>query len=157
GETADPLAALADSNAALMSSVPSSDLTRKELRAPPVELKDERHNGKYAYWIGDEGTRARVDIGKPAANNTNVHTRTPSSIFPAEPRFEHIDPENSDAWEGFDSVNKQTLASMATAGLAAGTGSESPQEEFAKHYFNDLTTGGFGLPVNVRDGGMKTD
>src|SRR5690606_8179103 len=41
--------------------------------------------------------------------------------------------------------------------LAAKDSGDLDRDEIPKYYFNDLTTGGFGLPVNVRDGGMKKD
>jgi len=124
--------------------------TKTELLAPLVNITQGSNRGRYAWWIGDEGTKARVDLAAPKANPANDRERLTRAQSPLEPGIENL----GDAWKNFGSgsaIDRLSLISIPTAALTAST-TTVPLE-----YFNDLTTGGFGVPANVVDGGMKVD
>ncbi|MGL5017447.1 MAG: hypothetical protein ACRDBP_04890, partial [Luteolibacter sp.] len=124
--------------------------TKVELLAPVVNLTQGNTKGRYAWWISDEGTKARVDLSVPTTPPTNDREKLTRAQAPLEPGLISL----GDTWKNFgpgSAVDKQTLISMETASLATKN-TEVPTE-----YLNDLTTGGFGVPADVVDGGMKVD
>jgi hypothetical protein len=160
GTNPDPQITLDDANSAVLVRPPSSEQTRKEVRAEYVTIQGKQLDGRYAYWVGDEGTKVRIDIGNP--EKATGYERVGRSQSPREPGFAAFDKKHRNMWAGFDSdyndsVDRRTLVSMGTVALAAKDSGDLDRDEIPKYYFNDLTTGGFGLPVNVRDGGMKKD
>lgn len=162
GANPDPDITLDDANSAVLVRPPTSERTRKEIRAEYVEVKGKQLDGRYAYWVGDEGTKVRVDVANPDDQNVTQWERVGRSQSPREPGFAAFDSQRRNMWAGFDSdysesVDRRTLVSMGTVALAAKDSGDLDRDEIPKYYFNDLTTGGFGLPVNVRDGGMKND
>ena len=162
GPNPDPARSLDDANSAVLVKPPSTETARKEVRAEYVTVEGRQLDGRYAYWVGDEGTKVRVDVGNPDEQNVGDYERVGRSQSPREPGFAAFDSEHKNMWAGFDSdysgaVDRKTLVSMGTVALAAKDSGDLDRDEIPKYYFNDLTTGGFGLPVNVRDGGMKKD
>ncbi|WAC18653.1 hypothetical protein OVA24_15580 [Luteolibacter sp. SL250] len=160
GSNPDPENTLDDANSAVLARPPSSEPGRKELRAEYVTVQGKQLDGRYAYWVGDEGTKVRIDLGNP--EKVTGYERVGRSQSPREPGFAAFDRKHRNMWAGFDSdyndsVDRRTLVSMGTVALAAKDSGDLDRDEIPKYYFNDLTTGGFGLPVNVRDGGMKKD
>lgn len=145
-------------NSALFASVPKSDPSRKELRAQLVNVQGEKFNGRFGYWVGDEGVKARVDVSSPIEKipSNEVARKTARALAPQEAGLLKFD--SDPMWAKFDpaqSFDRSSLISLGTVAVAT-TGSLAPRE-VPKHYFNDLTTGGVGLPVNVKGGGIKTD
>jgi Tfp pilus assembly protein PilX len=123
-----------------------------DLLAPVVNVTQGNTQGRYAWWIGDEGTKARVDVAKPEDDPGTNFDRLTRSQSALEGGFAKL----GEDWSEFapspaGSIDKTTLISIPTASLAAET------KTLAAEYFNDITTGGYGLPVNVTTGGMKAD
>ncbi|MFM2197767.1 MAG: hypothetical protein RLZZ505_1199 [Verrucomicrobiota bacterium] len=118
----------------------------KELLAPLVNVS----GGRYAWWIGDEGTKARVDVAKSKTDPSTDLDRLAKSQSPLEGGFGKLGAE----WAGFapgGAIEKSALVSLQTVSLAA------ENKTLASRFFNDVTIGGYGLPVNVTTGGMKAD
>jgi hypothetical protein len=163
GNNPDPDKALDDVNSAVLVKPLKSQDAKKEVRAPYVEVKGRQLDGRFAYWIGDEGTKVRVDVANPEDKSSiGPRERIGRSQSPQEPGFSAFDSDHRKTWAGFDSdyagaIDRKSLVSMGTVALAAKPSGNLKREDIPKYYFNDLTTGGFGLPVNVRDGGMKKD
>lgn len=162
GRNPDPDRTLDDANSAVLVRPPKTQSERKEVRAEYVNLEGRQLDGRYAYWVGDEGTKVRVDVANPDDKDVKQYERIGRSQSPQEPGFAAFDSKHKKTWAGFDSdyagaIDRRTLVSMGTVALAAKPSGDLEREDIPKYYFNDLTTGGFGLPVNVRDGGMKKD
>lgn len=123
-----------------------------EVRAPSVPIKDGGSLPcRYAWWISDEGTKARVDVRGPDTPPTSDLERLARSrsaqengISKLDPGFEQLGPLD----RGVDKRRILTHDSIDFSGEETG---------LSRKYFHDLTTGGHGLPVNVVEGGMKTD
>ncbi|RYD26806.1 MAG: hypothetical protein EOP87_22150, partial [Verrucomicrobiaceae bacterium] len=155
GPNPDPETTLDDANSAVLVRPPSTEAARREVRAEYVSVEGRQLDGRYAYWVGDEGTKVRIDVGNP--EEVTGYERIGRSQSPREPGFAAFDKKHRAMWAGFDSdyndsVDRRTLVSMGTVALAAKDSGDLDRDEIPKYYFNDLTTGGFGLPVNVRDG-----
>lgn len=120
-----------------------------ELLAPVVNINHQGLVGRYAWWISDESTKARVDL--EANNNPRNDTeRLAQSQSAQEPGLDHMGRNwaNLDARQPFD---KNTLISLPTLAMV------TEDDSWGKEWFHDITTTGVGLPVNVVEGGMKAD
>jgi Tfp pilus assembly protein PilX len=123
---------------------------KTELLAPLVKITQGTSRGRYAWWIGDEGTKARVDLAAPKTTPSNDREKFTRAQSPLEPGLNKLGATWKDL--GPDSaIDKGSLISLPTTALAAN------ETTIPLEYFNDLTTGGFGVPSNVVDGGMKVD
>src|SRR5688572_18526924 len=72
---------------------PLADSTgRKVLRAPLVTVKEDFGDGGYAWWVGDEGTKARVDL-KSATATVSPSDRLTKSQSPQVPGLENLGSE----------------------------------------------------------------
>ncbi len=127
-----------------------------ELRAAWVDM-DLKNKGRYAYWVGDEGAKAKIDINRPSEAATTDRERYTRSQSPQESGLAEVDSTVFDGFQPGSPLDKRRLATMGTVTLAAKESGAITREEFPRHFMHDLTTGGFGLPVNVKEGGMKAD
>ena len=151
GTNPNPATTLVDANSVALYQPLAASTGKKVLRAPLVTIKRNLVDGGYAWWVGDEGTKARVDL-KSATTTASVSDRLTKSQVPQAPGLKNLGSEFTDAAFGLSgAVNKSLLVSPETVGLA------TENKDVPKQYFDDITTGGFGLPVNVKLGGMKTD
>ena len=163
GSRPDASKQLDKKDSALLASFPSSGSAARDIRAEYVHVKNGRTNGRFAFWIGDEGVKARVDVARPPRNeNVSIQEKIARAQSPQEPGLSVFDKDNQSMWtsfdpDGADDLNKKLLVSMGTVALAVGDSPGLKRDDVLKHYFNDLTTGGSGLPVNARDGGFKAD
>lgn len=123
-----------------------------QVEVPAVEIStDSAMKGRYSWWISDEGTKARVDVVAPENQSTNKYERVVRARAPKEGGFSEVDP----AFEGISGedalIDKRAMLSFDSLDLALG------EDRVASKYEHDLTIGGYGLPVNVVEGGSKTD
>ena len=106
--------------------------------------------GSYAFWVGDEVTKAQVNLSDPFRNDADVTTdpyramtvqRTGSEVF-----LDTFDPDN------------------ATHGILLGRTIFPEQLELLnlstrdiRESFHDISLGSYGLPTNIKRGGLKRD
>ena len=158
GEKADPAKALTKStklnqgDALKLGTFNNPAAAATDLLAPLVTTSLGNNQGRYAWWIGDEGTKARVDVAKPKTMPASERERLAQSQSPLEGGFAKL----GNTWSAFaaapvGTIDKTSLISLPTTALAAAS------KTLTTEYFNDITTGGHGLPVNVTTGGMKAD
>jgi hypothetical protein len=162
GETPDPTKKLTKSSkmgtgdalslGTFMTSSTGTATATTELLAPVVNITEGNKQNRFAWWIGDEGTKARVDMAKPKIAPTTDKDRLAQSQSPLEYGWKNL----GATWDSFapfpdGKIDKTGLISMQTTSLAAAS------KTLASEYFNDVTTGGYGLPTNVVTGGMKPD
>ena len=112
--------------------------------------------GKYAWWIGDEGVKARINL-TDASQNT--------ALGPNEAKQAALQTLSSSArgnvatLTGFSAVDLQSsdLASklLETSDLALDA--SAPSEDQIKAQFHDLTTYSSGVLADARNGGLKQD
>lgn len=136
-------------NALRLGTFLSQQNANAELLAPLVNVNHPLHPGRYAWWISDEGVKARVDLeAKEDARHDNE--RLTRSQSPMEPDLGFMGPD----WATLasrQSFDKNSLVSLPTLSLATADAS------LGKEWYHDLSVGSCGLPVNVVDGGMKAD
>ena len=144
---ADP-AAVSDRDYRLV----SSESEENEVRVPGIKvaaLGKSGIGGRMAWWVSDEGVKARVDIDGPEDANLSATERKVRAGVPGQvnlgvidSRFEPLESEDFD---------RSVLISMDTLSLAVG------ERRIPDRFRHDLTTAGEGLPVNVAEGGLKVD
>jgi hypothetical protein len=150
GDKPDPAAELNETNSSHLATTTDVAGVSKVLRVPQVNLSTGKFQGRYSWWIGDEGTKARVDLAAPKTEPSADRDRLARSQSPLEPGLENLGPD----WKVFEqggALDRARFISVPTTSLAVS----NPQ--LASRYFNDITSGGFGLPTSVAAGGMKAD
>ncbi|MGE9268342.1 MAG: hypothetical protein ACQKBY_09615 [Verrucomicrobiales bacterium] len=156
GEAPNPAATWDEGNSALLSTGVSGldGAAGLDLRAPGVVGDD--LEGRYAYWIGDEGVKARVDLALDEAGDTEKE-RLQKGRSAQQFGLAYLDEAVWGEFAHDGTAEPGKLGTMGTASLAVGEGGGVTRESFGRHYFHDLTTGGYGLPVNVKEGGLRVD
>ena len=150
GTKPDPATELNDKNSAKLASLKDKSGTTSAIRAAYQSIVTGKNKGRFAWWVGDEGVKARVDVARPEGGNPPARELLARAQSPMEYGIARMDENWKDLVPG-GKIPKQNLITVNTAALAANRGT-IPSE-----YFNDVTTGGFGLPANVVDGGLKAD
>lgn len=150
GEKPDPATVLPTPSSVSLLAAIKGKTDSKELRVPLVKISPPKATGGIGWWVGDEGVKARVDLAKPSGAPTDNGSRLARSQSTLESGllalgrgFEQLGPDSA--------VDKGTLISMETLSLATS------EKDLPRTYFDDLTSGGHGLPVNVAQGRLKTD
>ncbi len=151
GDKPDPAAALTDpkTSISLLAAI-KGNAASMELRVPLVKISQSKATGGMGWWIGDEGVKARVDIAKPKlappsglSRLVRSQSTLESGLLALGAGFEKL---------GHDSaIDKGSLISMETVELATA------EKDLPRTYFDHRTSGGYGLPVNVAQGRLKTD
>ncbi|MFT5623105.1 MAG: hypothetical protein ACI9FZ_001035, partial [Bacteroidia bacterium] len=169
-----------------LSSPQSDDVESAQDRyviAPLVEFESGNQSGAYAFWVGDEGVKARYNLVDDYADATTVEKiefrarsapRVAAEIATAS---DLAQPASSGALTDFSNTpdyvyddypfpggsrSSQTVASlkkvdsMTTAGLVQFVNSGDADQRFVKR-FHSLTTLSQGLLTNSQSGGLKQD
>ena len=150
GQKPDPSKQLTDKDSSKLASIKDKSGVETEIRAAYQNITVGRNKGRFAWWAGDEGVKARVDMARPEGAAPPARERLARAQSPMESGISRMDED----WKEFSpggSVRKQNLITLNTTALAAN------RLTIPSEYFNDITTGGSGLPVNIVDGGMKAD
>ncbi|MEM0964910.1 MAG: hypothetical protein AAGJ81_02000 [Verrucomicrobiota bacterium] len=113
--------------------------------------------GRYAWWVDDEGVKARVNLERetPTEDDEDYRAVLESMAFsegnPSQlPAFTNEATTLEDI--GFDGFNDRLIEFTDTKTQLTGT-----QADSFNTYFGDLTTWSSGVQANVRDGGLKRD
>lgn len=106
--------------------------------------------GRYAWWIGDEGVKARVNLSRPASSGAS---RKYQAVLEAG-SFSVADASVLSALGTIDfQSNADRLLDFSGIELLSDVGSPM----VSKGYFHDLTTHSAGVLSDVRNGGLKKD
>jgi len=122
--------------------------------AAPLENLEENGEiqGRYAYWISDEGIKARINSEDPyrggPTNRWSVAVAQRAAQEWLIPGFDVTNPDHLALANNVYSDPQWELANQEIS----GTGDES-----YRHFFHDVTSHSLGMPVNVRRGGLKRD
>jgi hypothetical protein len=116
-----------------------------EMNTNPTSSSDSigssRNSGSYAYWVGDEGLKAKISM--PRTEDALVSTGFGVSIIPG--------------FEDFESkIPAQTRSRLLNeASVADATKTVSKNTLHAR--FHDVTVHGHGVLADVRSGGLRRD
>ncbi|MDP0494596.1 MAG: hypothetical protein Q7Q73_00140 [Verrucomicrobiota bacterium JB024] len=140
------------------------DLDTQGVFAPKVAIRDEASTtvGHYAYWVGDEGVKARFDAVDPHAEQSVASPLDPAiqqgkvSLLVAQ----RVGVENAldlnmiaNSDETFEKAASQRQLGL----LTYNTGGAPYAETQTKNAFHSVSFASAGVLANVRDGGLKKD
>ena len=118
-------------------------------KTPLLSRQGGAHDGHYAWWIGDEGLKARVNLQRTSATGLNAKQRAVLELG-------SISMSDAAVLDGLEAIDFQRdgsrLLSLADMSLLGGSSSE-----LAKPYFHALSTYSLGLLVDAKHGGLKQD
>ncbi len=152
GETGDPVWLVSGdpSSPAEPPSAPAMALVTdpdRTVTVPTVSIRASGPlQGRCAWWTADEGVKARVDAASPD-DPENERLRFARARVSPQAALARIDPSLA----AIDPEARNLLFSLPTVALAAD------KRDIPRDYIHDITTGGAALPVNIAEGGMKTD
>ena len=119
-------------------------------------------SGSYAYWVGDEGVKTKVNVVEPfrideSGNIVDLLNEQNRLKVATEPNMEGgsygfdfgVNSKKDDK-QRKDLITSLSLKSL----LEEGTSSES---EVSNHHYHSITTDSLGVLSDVRTGGLKRD
>ncbi len=122
----------------------------RQVFAPTVHLNG-AEKGSYAFWIADEGVKARIDLKNPYRNaDSDKELRLAVSAAQSN-SIGHASADLKKGWPADDSKNDRLL-SLEQAGLL-----DLGIPDFHRQYFHDLTAHSRGLLTDAKKGGLKRD
>ncbi|MFA6289516.1 MAG: hypothetical protein WC661_19210 [Opitutaceae bacterium] len=120
--------------------------------------------GRYAWWVGDEGVKARVNLFDPHANSSDLAERGFSFISSQRTAIELIDRNGSSTSLGdlYPDPSSSDFASVEkVSGLQQlsllSTSSPDVIRDTAKARFHDLTAHSYSVLADAAQGGLKKD
>ena len=138
-------------------------------RMPAVvaALKPITSGGRYAWWVGDEGVKARVDALDSYAFDLNTSAEGLTDLQRNAFSGQSMQGTDIAAVSGFgdiDLISTPKLAldlsrvsSLPQLELLDFTSAEMSKLELLKSHFHDFSAYSQGIQTNVREGGLKTD
>jgi hypothetical protein len=134
------------------SALPASDGKPSGLVSlPKITLPDEDVAGTYAYWIGDEGIKARVNLrDMRIQSDTNSIDQMISVRSPVTQGLLKNLPDLTQL-EALNTVRDIRLLT----GLDPAVGSSTPVD--VRNYFHDVSLTSAGVLADSRNGGLKRD
>lgn len=130
------------------SSVPGGDGT-------PVTV------GHYAWWVGDEGVKARANMIDPHRPPTGAAADHPENIKRRQsaqrPVIEAMTTDGLDGLAKLYPANDPTLAGIVAPAQLGFVGTDDSFQSELKTRYHDLTVTSRGVLADVRHGGLKRD
>ena len=115
-----------------------------------------RH-GSYAYWVGDEGVKAKINVVEPfisdGVSNVDLLNETNKLKVATEPNIKG----GSFGFDFNQDSNKERkdLITAQSAIDLLGEGSSTVAD--VAHHYHSMSTDSFGVLADVRTGGLKRD
>ncbi|BDS07100.1 hypothetical protein NT6N_21400 [Oceaniferula spumae] len=155
GTTLDPSAPLAAADSVELVGLGSSSDSRT-VAAPLVKIEEGSKKGAYAYWVGDESTKARMDLqpghDMPAvadADYQKLLRRASKTDLSINAKYTGYDQVDNDHWWKIITYNEATQTKLAGTPQAA-------RDALRETYFA-LTPYHEGLLTNAVQSGFKKD
>ena len=122
---------------------------------PKLEIRENdgtgyRVNGRYAYWIGDEGIKARINLTDPRSTNSAGSAGNLAALrSPLSPALELL--------SGFTSLSTNADFPKLNTNRDLLLLSNSPSLGSTQRLFHDITTNASGVIADSYNGGLKRD
>ena len=151
---------------------------KSNLRGEPVKVRKTRiepkdpnadatnSHGAYAYWVGDQGVKSKINIYNPLKESSAEQDRVDDLTVAIEPNLEISDSSdsgNGPGVGGFGLVFNDDLerTKISNINLLAENedlqGSDSEKKIKVASHYHSLTTDSYGVLSDVRTGGLKRD
>ena len=122
---------------------------------PKLEIRENdgagyRVNGRYAYWIGDEGIKARINLTDPRSTSSAGSAGNLAAMrSPLSPALELL--------SGFTSLSTNADFQKLNTNRDLLLLSNSPSLGSTQRLFHDITTNASGVIADSYNGGLKRD
>jgi hypothetical protein len=122
----------------------------KQVYAPEVHIRGPQQ-GSYAFWIADEGVKARIDLKNPYKDATSDEELHFALAAAQSNSIAYASTELKKGWPK-DNSKADRLLSLEQAELL-----DLGVPDFSRQYFHDLTAHSRGLLTDAKNGGLKRD
>lgn len=147
----DPKVLVSGEKATLISAYQQGITSVPSVEAPSVAIQNGQPvTGRYAYWISDEASKAIISLNANLTNSITQQERIARASLAQQYGIEKIGTDLTPLSDG-SATAKVGIITLNTASVVTGN------RNLPRIYQHDLTTNGYGLPVNTVDGGMKKD
>jgi hypothetical protein len=135
---------------------PSAANLQRYVSAPlvPIRLRDSKLSGRYAWWIGDEGVKARINLAKSnddAKSYASITTRRRG--WETLPGFLGYPDPSSPLHESLPRVITLETTELLLPGAQTSSGSDSA----LRSAFHSATTDSRGVITDTLNGGTRID
>ena len=128
--------------------------------------------GRYGYWVGDEGVKARINLSDPYINRNDTLSllnrvgtaqRTAWELFSGStsPTPAATDPKTvitpDMTAQASRMLSAQQIKLLASADSSASSGATDALTKISTARYHDYTLWSAGVQANVKDGGLKWD
>ena len=112
---------------------------------------DEPETNAYAYWVGDEGVKTKINLVNPKKNQNTFDDLSVASEPNLETGF------NLSFSQSDDSRRRDILSTGSLAEIDQVTGDSNTKTDIVSANYHDMTTESYGVLSDVRSGGLKRD
>lgn len=126
---------------------------------PKITLPDDNINGGYAYWIGDEGVKARINLHDTRATSTDQADQLLALRSPLAQGFLRGLP-NPQQWTALSKLDQFSFFPGLDQVLQVIPGIDSSTTALTldyRNYFHDLSCVSAGVIADSLNGGLKRD
>ena len=140
----------------------------RKTKVQPKDPDDRLHShGSYAYWVGDEGIKAKLDIPLQSNESGNTEKQMEDLAIAKTPNILFDDSSDTNTGpsiggHGMQFLDEETKHKTLSLGLLANdeifdeASVQGKNSKIAAHY-HSLTTHSHGVLADVRTGGLKRD
>lgn len=122
----------------------------EQVRAPVVKIKGQ-NEGSYAYWVADEGVKARFNQKNPYAPGEPYASQASAAALAQSNSTRYASADLKTQWPA-DNKNSKLAITLNQGQLVAPGAAK-----FSQTYQHGLTPHSRGLLVDVKNGGLKRD
>ncbi|WP_308950372.1 hypothetical protein [Thalassobacterium maritimum] len=114
-------------------------------------------HGSYAWWVGDEGVKARANLVDPYAESALPSDQLRRAASAQRVAVEAMTTDGSDGLAPFYTPNDPALADIFSLRDFAFLNNDSAYMDELDSRFHDLTLSSWGVLADVKHGGLKRD
>lgn len=150
----------------LSSQFVSDDSQTIQVGVEPIAVNSSGQSGNYAFWVGDEGVKAKINVSDPHRNNTLMsEAEMRFSLMSSQRTGIEImrinDTSSDDIGDYFDPWAESSLRLLDRINTTKEISLLSPGstwvDEFRESRYHDVTAVGYGVLANTKEGGLKRD
>ena len=113
--------------------------------------------GNYAWWVGDEGVKARANLVDPYSDDTSVIGKRIRLQSAQRPAIEAMTTTGADGLAATYPANGTDISKVTVPGQLGLLNTAASHQSEVKARFHDLTTSSRGILADVKNGGLKRD